>query len=101
LSHSSLSNTRADRYGYLSALLLAIGRSAHRGVSCRAAGNTEMMNPLLFADWSRIQRLFHRTMWLLATVLACIVWSALALRASGAPAHSKSRSSLTHLTLRR
>ena len=42
------------------------------------------MNPLLFADWSRIQRLFHRTMWLLATVLACIVWSAVALRAAGA-----------------
>ena len=60
-----------------------------------------MMNPLLFADWSRIQRLFHRTMWLLATVLACIVWSAVALRASGAPAHQKPRSTLTHLTLRR
>ena len=59
-----------------------------------------MMNPLLFADCSRIQRLFHRTMWLLATVLACIVWSVVAFRASDAP-HQKHRSALTHLTLRR
>jgi hypothetical protein len=60
-----------------------------------------MMNPLLFAGWSRIQRLFHRTMWSLATVLACIVWSVVALRASSGPAHQKPRSTLTHLTQRR
>jgi len=31
------------------------------------------MNPLLFADWGRMNRLFTRVMWLAAAVLVCIV----------------------------
>ena len=45
-----------------------------------------MMNPLLFADWNRIQRMFRRTMWLVAMVLACVIWAAAAFRAQRAPA---------------
>ncbi len=59
------------------------------------------MNPLFFADWSRIQKLFRRTMWLVATVLACVIWSAVAFRAPGAHAHQTQRQTITHLTLRR
>jgi hypothetical protein len=31
------------------------------------------MNPLLFADWGRLNRLFTRAMWAVAAVLICIV----------------------------
>jgi hypothetical protein len=31
------------------------------------------MNPLLFADWGRMNRLFTRAMWAMAAVLVCIV----------------------------
>jgi hypothetical protein len=36
------------------------------------------MNPLLFADWGRLNRLFTRTMWALAAILVCAVCIALA-----------------------
>ncbi len=32
------------------------------------------MNPLLFADWTRIHRLFRGLMWVLAIGLACAVF---------------------------
>lgn len=31
------------------------------------------MNPLLFADWRRINRSFTKLMWMLAAILACVV----------------------------
>jgi hypothetical protein len=36
------------------------------------------MNPLLFADWGRMNRLFTRVMWAVAVVLVCAVCVALA-----------------------
>lgn len=61
-----------------------------------------MMNPLLFGDWNRIQRMFRRTMWLVAMVLACVIWAAAAFRAQRAHgAHPPPHSTLTHLTLHR
>jgi hypothetical protein len=36
------------------------------------------MNPLLFADWRRINRLFTRVMWAVAVVMVCVVCIALA-----------------------
>lgn len=34
------------------------------------------MNPLMFADWRRIHRLFRGLMWILAIVVACVVFAA-------------------------
>ena len=48
---------------------------------------TELMNPLLFADWKHIHRVFRRTMWLLATVLVFVIWYLIALRAPAAHSH--------------
>jgi len=31
------------------------------------------MNPLLFADWGRMNRLFTRVMWALAAIMICVV----------------------------
>lgn len=45
------------------------------------------MNPLLFADWNYINRVFRRTMWLLATLLVFVIWYLLALRAPAAHSH--------------
>jgi hypothetical protein len=36
------------------------------------------MNPLLFADWGRMNRLFTRVMWAVAVLLICVVCVALA-----------------------
>jgi hypothetical protein len=36
------------------------------------------MNPLLFADWGRMNRLFTRMMWAVAVVMVCVVGMALA-----------------------
>lgn len=36
------------------------------------------MNPLLFADWGRMNRLFTRAMWAVAVVMLCVVALALA-----------------------
>lgn len=36
------------------------------------------MNPLLFADWGRMNRLFTRVMWLVVVVMLCAVCVALA-----------------------
>jgi hypothetical protein len=44
------------------------------------------MNPLLFADWGRLNRLFTRTMWVLAAILVCVVCIAIA--APGASSHA-------------
>ena len=51
------------------------------------AGTTEVMNPLLFADWNYIHRVFRRTMWLLATVLLFVIWYLVALQAPAAHSH--------------
>ena len=40
------------------------------------------MNPLLFADWGRMNRLFTRVMWAVAVVMVCVVCVALAAPAS-------------------
>jgi hypothetical protein len=44
------------------------------------------MNPLLFADWNRMNRLFTRIMWIVAIVLAFVV--CVLLLASGTDAHA-------------
>lgn len=44
------------------------------------------VNPLLFADWGRMNRLFTRTMWAIAAILVCVVCIAVA--APGAASHS-------------
>jgi hypothetical protein len=36
------------------------------------------MNPLLFADWGRMNRLFTRVMWAVAVLMVCVVCVALA-----------------------
>jgi hypothetical protein len=36
------------------------------------------MNPLLFADWGRMNRLFTRVMWVVAVAMLCAVCVALA-----------------------
>ena len=36
------------------------------------------MNPLLFADWGRMNRLFTRVMWAVAVLMLCVVCVALA-----------------------
>jgi hypothetical protein len=36
------------------------------------------MNPLLFADWGRMNRLFTKIMWALAAVMVCVVFAVLA-----------------------
>lgn len=44
------------------------------------------MNPLLFADWARLNRLFIRTMWVAAAIMICVVCIAIA--APGASSHA-------------
>lgn len=36
------------------------------------------MNPLLFADWGRMNRLFTRVMWAVAVLMVCVVCIVLA-----------------------
>ena len=36
------------------------------------------MNPLLFADWGRMNRLFTRVMWAVAVLMICVVCIVLA-----------------------
>ena len=36
------------------------------------------MNPLLFADWGRMNRLFTRVMWAIVVIMLCVVCVALA-----------------------
>lgn len=36
------------------------------------------MNPLLFADWGRVNRVFTRIMWGIALILVCVVCAVLA-----------------------
>jgi hypothetical protein len=49
------------------------------------------MNPLLFADWGHIHRLFRGVMWLVAVALACIVVTIVAPRSSATHARSDLR----------
>jgi hypothetical protein len=49
------------------------------------------MNPLLFADWGRMNRLFIRVMWAVAVLMVCVVCVALA-----APARKSHPSSAAH-----
>jgi hypothetical protein len=44
------------------------------------------MNPLLFADWGRMNRLFIRFMWGIAAVMICVICVAVA--TPGAPSHA-------------
>lgn len=44
------------------------------------------MNPLLFADWGRMNRLFTRVMWAVAAAMICLVCVVLA--APGSETHS-------------
>ncbi len=44
------------------------------------------MNPLLFADWGRMNRLFTRVMWLVAAVLIGVV--CIAATAPKSPSHA-------------
>jgi hypothetical protein len=46
----------------------------------------QKMNPLLFADWGRMSRLFTKIMWLIAAILVCVVFAVLA--SAGRPAHA-------------
>jgi hypothetical protein len=59
------------------------------------------MNPPLFADWSRIHRIFRRTMWLVAMVLAVVIWAAVSLGVPGARAGHAQSYPIRHLTLLR
>jgi hypothetical protein len=43
------------------------------------------MNPLLFADWGRMNRLFTRVMWIVAVIMLCVVCVALAAPAPRSP----------------
>lgn len=47
------------------------------------------MNPLMMADWKRVNRLFTRAMWLVAAIVAFAVWIASA-PASGQTHHHRS-----------
>ncbi len=44
------------------------------------------MNPLLFADWGRMNRLFTRVMWAVAAVMICVVCFVIA--AAGPATHA-------------
>lgn len=46
-----------------------------------------MMNPLLFADWAHIHRVFRGLMWLVATALVLVIFFSVSSRAAG-HAHS-------------
>jgi hypothetical protein len=49
---------------------------------------TTIMNPLLFADWKRMNRAFTRLMWVAAAIMVCVVVVALA-SAHTPPAHTR------------
>ena len=56
------------------------------------------MNPLLFADWGRMNRVFTRVMWLVAAVLVCAVCiAATAPRPSAHPATAPTRSAAANI----
>jgi hypothetical protein len=44
------------------------------------------MNPLLFADWGRMNRLFIRFMWGIAALIICVICVAVA--TPGTPSHA-------------
>jgi hypothetical protein len=44
------------------------------------------MNPLLFADWGRMNRLFTKIMWTVAAIMVCVVLAVLA--TASRPAHA-------------
>jgi hypothetical protein len=45
------------------------------------------MNPLLLADWARLNRMFTRAMWMIAIVMVLVVGVALA--SPGSPSHQR------------
>jgi hypothetical protein len=45
-------------------------------------GIPRSMNPLFFADWGHINRVFRGLMWAVATVLVCVVCFAVTTRAA-------------------
>ena len=64
-----------------------------RPIGPAAAGvapQASTMNPLLFADWGRMNRLFTRVMWAVAVLMVCAVCVALAVPAPKSHAASAS-----------
>jgi hypothetical protein len=55
------------------------------------------MNPLLFADWGRMNRLFTRAMWAMAVIMVCVICIVLASPNPSAASHPApaARSALT------
>ena len=51
------------------------------------------MNPLLFADWGRMNRLFTKIMWAAAAIMICVVFVVLASAGPSTPASPAPRSS--------
>jgi hypothetical protein len=49
------------------------------------------MNPLLFADWGRINRLFTKLMWTVAAIMVCVVFAVLTSTGRGAHATAATR----------
>jgi hypothetical protein len=45
------------------------------------------MNPLLFADWGRMNRMFTRAMWAAAAIMVCVVCVVLAAPSPSAASH--------------
>ncbi len=46
------------------------------------------MNPLLFADWAHIHRVFRGLMWLVATALVLVIFFSVSSRADAGHTHS-------------
>jgi hypothetical protein len=54
------------------------------------------MNPLLFADWGRMNRLFTRLMWTVVLLLVCVMFVAVA--QSRPPSHHVSPPAIRSVT---
>jgi len=55
------------------------------------------MNPLFFADWGHIHRVFRALMWIVATALVCIICFAVTSRAAaGMRSHAAPRAALAY-----
>jgi hypothetical protein len=55
---------------------------------------TPTMNPLLFADWGRMNRLFTKLMWTAAAVMVCVVLAVLA--STGRTSHAAAATQAAH-----
>ena len=49
------------------------------------------MNPLFFADWGHIHRVFRGLMWIVATGLVCVICFAVSSRAAAGTHHVPSQ----------